>query len=224
MATDTTRETILTYEGIAEYYASIEDDPALRESIRGLLGPAAPDRRVLEIGCGPGRDAAVLRAQGFEVTAIDLCHAFIERGRIRFPEVDFRIMDFRNPEFAAKTFDGILGMAALVHVLPDELAAVILRYRRLLRPGGRLVLWMSDSPRVPFYDVPDWGGASTRSLRMWCHDRTAVVKAMADAGFQTRILQTDSSYYATMKRVREHEVSLYTVVGRIPPEQGDSRG
>ena len=79
-SSDPTTETILTYEGIAEYYASIEDDPELRESIRGLFGTVTAGRQILEVGCGPGRDAALLRAHGFEVTAIDLCQSFIERG------------------------------------------------------------------------------------------------------------------------------------------------
>ena len=213
---DPTHETILTYEGIAEYYASIEDDPELRVYIRDLLGPAEPNRRILEVGCGPGLDAAALKTKGFEVIGIDLCDAFLERATLRFPEVDFRKMDLRAPDFEDNSFDGIIAMASLIHVLPEDIPATIERYRLLLRPGGRLVVWMSDSPKVEYYDVPDWGGASSRYLRMWCHDRTMVLQAMEQAGFdQCRVVQLQSDYYTRMERIQENEVSLYVAVGSV---------
>lgn len=216
MSTDPTRETILTYEGIAEYYATIEDDPELRASIRDLLGPAEPNKRILEVGCGPGIDAAALKAKGFDVIGIDLCEAFIERAKLRYPEVDFRLMDLRAPTFDDNSFDGIIAMASLIHVLPEDIPATIERYRLLLKPGGRLVTWMSDSPLVDYYDVPDWGGASSRYLRMWCHDRSLVAQAMEQAGFdQIRLIQVQSDYYARMQRIQENQVSMYVAVGSL---------
>ena len=216
---DPTSETILTYQGIAEYYATIEDDPELRKSIRELLGMPDSERRILEVGCGPGTDASILKSKGFQVTAIDLCEAFIDRGCMRYPEVDFQLMDLRAPDFPDNSFDGILAMASLIHVLPEDLPATIERYRLLLKPGGRLVTWMSDSPQVDYYDVPDWGNASSRYLRMWCHDRTLISKAMEDAGFdRVKILQVHSDYYTRMKRIQDNGVSLYVAVGTLNQE------
>ena len=213
---DPTTETILTYEGIAEYYATIEDDPALRASIRQLLGRPDKNRRILELGCGPGIDANALKLAGHDVVAIDLCEAFINRGRLRFPEVEFQMMDLRNPEFESASFDGILSMASLVHVLPEDLPTVIENYRKLIRPGGRLVVWNSDSTMVDYYDVPDWGNASSRYLRMWCHDRVIMKTAMEEAGFdQVRLMQVDSDYYTGMKRIEDNQISLYVAVGQV---------
>ncbi|MDG2422432.1 MAG: class I SAM-dependent methyltransferase [Phycisphaerales bacterium] len=217
MSTDPTQETILTYEGIAEYYATVEDDPELRASIRDLLGPAHPGKKILEVGCGPGIDAAILKSKGFDVIGIDLCEAFIDRARLRYPEVDFQLMDLRAPDFKDNEFDGIIAMASLVHVLPEDIPATIERYRLLLKDGGRFVTWMSDSPKVEYYDVPDWGGASTRFLRMWCHDRSMISNSMTDAGFShVRILQVQSDYYNRMTRIQDNEVSLYAIVGTVP--------
>ncbi|MCH2133468.1 MAG: class I SAM-dependent methyltransferase [Phycisphaerales bacterium] len=216
MTTDPTRETILTYEGIAEYYATIEDDPELRSYLRGLLGEPKDHPRILEVGCGPGIDAGALQARGFDVTGIDLCEAFINRAQMRYPEVDFRLMDMRAPQFDDASFDGILSLASLIHVLPEDVPATIERYRLLLRPGGRLVIWASDSPMVEYYDVPDWGGASSRYLRMWCHDRTMVTQAMQQAGFdQHRVVQLQSDYYAGMQRIQDNQVALYVAVGTL---------
>ena len=213
---DHTSETILTYEGIAEYYSTIEDDPTLRASIRQLLGRPDKNNRILELGCGPGIDANALKLAGHEVVAIDLCEAFVNRGKLRFPEVQFELMDMRRPDFEPASFDGILSMSSLVHVVPDELSEAIATYRRLLRPGGRLVVWNSDSTMVDYYDVPDWGNASSRYLRMWCHDRVVMKQAMEDAGFdQIRLMQIDSEYYRGMRRIQENEVSLYVAVGQI---------
>ena len=216
LSDDQTNETILTYEGIAEYYATIEDDPTLRASIRQLLGRPDTNRRILELGCGPGIDANALKLAGYDVVAIDLCEAFINRGRLRFPEVDFQLMDMRRPEFEPASFDGILSMSSLVHVVPDELTDTIKGYRELIRPGGRLVVWNSDSTAVDYYDVPDWGNASSRYLRMWCHDRVVMKQAMEEAGFdQIRLMQIDSDYYQGMKRIQDNQVSLYVAVGQV---------
>ena len=216
MSLDSTHKTILTYEGIADYYASLEDDMELRSYLRDLLGPATPEKRLLEVGCGPGHDAGQLRAKGFEVTAIDLCEAFIDRARVRYPEVDFQLMDLRAPDFEDASFDGILGMASLVDIVPEDVPPTIERYRSLLKPGGRLVLWMSDSTKVDYYDVPDWGGASSRHLRMWCHDRTMLSMAMKHAGFDDhRIIQLQSDYYSKMSRLQDNDVSLYVIMGAV---------
>ncbi|HYF63182.1 MAG TPA: bifunctional GNAT family N-acetyltransferase/class I SAM-dependent methyltransferase, partial [Herpetosiphonaceae bacterium] len=70
--------TAAIYETIAEDYQSRhEDGPWQREALdhfsRALPAPA----RLLEVGCGPGRDARMLRAAGYDVLALDRTWAML---------------------------------------------------------------------------------------------------------------------------------------------------
>jgi len=55
-------------------------------------------RRVLELGCGTGHDAARLAREGHEVVAVDFSRAAISRARVLHGEgADFRIADIAEP-------------------------------------------------------------------------------------------------------------------------------
>ena len=73
------------YEPIVDAYSAARDDPPLRKRIRQQFHDALQGTRVLEVGCGPGHDAAALAAAGLDVTAVDLCKAFVAYGRQSCP-------------------------------------------------------------------------------------------------------------------------------------------
>ena len=159
------------YEPITDRYAQAADDPSLRERIRAKLGTPTTNEKILDVGCGPGHDAAALADAGYLVTAIDQCAGFIEFGKANYPKVQFECMDMHEPTFGPASFDGILAMASLIHVRPEDMPMVIERYARLLKPSGRLVIWASDSVSVSHYDVENWGDCPNNPLRIWCHRR-----------------------------------------------------
>lgn len=91
--------------------------------------------RILEIGCGPGLDAATLLAHGFSVTAFD--RASLTRARTKAPATLLLRADLaaRFP-FRDGAFDSTLSSLAL-HYLPwTETRAVFTEIRRVSRPGA----------------------------------------------------------------------------------------
>jgi ubiquinone/menaquinone biosynthesis C-methylase UbiE len=98
--------------------------------------------RVLDAGCGMGRFSEVCIAAGAEVHAVDLSEA-VEvaaenldgRTRGSFYQADI----FRLP-FAEASFDRIFSIGVLHHT-PDTKQA-FLRLVRLLKPGGRIAIWV----------------------------------------------------------------------------------
>jgi SAM-dependent methyltransferase len=105
----------------------------------GVWLDTARGRRLLELGCGPGRFVALLATLGFEVTGIDP-HRFPEWDLIeREATVELRagIAAERLP-FADASFDAVACLGALLYFEEPERA--LGETRRVLREGGRLVL------------------------------------------------------------------------------------
>ncbi|MBK9945469.1 MAG: class I SAM-dependent methyltransferase [Kouleothrix sp.] len=102
------------------------------------------DLQVLDAGCGTGGNALFLRRYG-NVAGIDLAAEALELGGPRLPGVLARASVLELP-FASGSFDLVTSFDVLYHrAVPDERQALA-EARRVLRPGGRLLI------RLPAYE------------------------------------------------------------------------
>jgi len=115
-----------------------------RPATLALVGDAA-GRRILDAGCGSGPLFAALREKGAVVTGFDQSAAMVEHARRRLGEdADLRVADLAEPlPFADAEFDDVVASLVL-HYLRDW-APTLAEFRRVLKPGGRLVVcaWLS---------------------------------------------------------------------------------
>lgn len=98
-----------------------------------------PGGRVLDAGCGSGRDALAFSRLGFEVTAMEASPRLAELARAH-TGLPVQVMTFDDVAWR-DAFDGVWACASLLHVARADLAAAVGRLREALRPDG--VLWMS---------------------------------------------------------------------------------
>ena len=100
--------------------------------------------RILDYGCGYGRQLVELRELGYShLAGIDASSAMVERARREVPGVPISLCGALPCEHPADSFDAVLLSAVLTCVPGDEDQHAILReVHRLLRPGG--VLFLSD--------------------------------------------------------------------------------
>ena len=104
--------------------------------------------RVLDVGCGRGRNILYLSQVGLAVCGCDLSPVALQVARQRMQKANataiFQVADSINLPFP----DGLFEAAICVHVLPYQLKADIVQsireLRRILKPGGRLYLDLLD--------------------------------------------------------------------------------
>jgi SAM-dependent methyltransferase len=119
-------------------------DPAVRAARAGLvlpLLPAAP-ASVLDLGCGTGSLAVLLAEAGHRVRGLDASPAMLAAARTKGAaagmRLDLVLGDAADPPFAPGSADVVVCRHVLWAL--DDQAAVVQRWARLLRPGGRLLL------------------------------------------------------------------------------------
>jgi 2-polyprenyl-3-methyl-5-hydroxy-6-metoxy-1,4-benzoquinol methylase len=112
-------------------------DFALRS--RFLNENVGAGERVLDVGCGEGRFAAELARAGAIVVGIDVAEEPLRRARVLHPELDVRLVDSLGGwQLADASFDVVWAGEVIEHVA--DTAAWLSEVRRVLRPGGRLLL------------------------------------------------------------------------------------
>jgi ADP-ribose pyrophosphatase YjhB (NUDIX family) len=133
-------ETIQTYDRIASAFAdrnfNLPLDAEREEFACAVIGNAPASRfRVLDAGCGPGRDSKWFHARGFQTVGVDLAAGMLAEARRRAPGVDFRQADLRSLDFPDGYFDGIWCSASLLHLPRSDVLPVLRSFNRLLGHG-----------------------------------------------------------------------------------------
>lgn len=124
-----------TYDSVANPTRDL-DAEATRATLAGLrVG------RTLELGCGTGKNTALLAGISAEVRALDFSEGMLARARekVRAPNVTFAVADLTQawpcPDGWAEL---IAGNLVLEHI--EGLGHIFAQARRCLAPGGRLFL------------------------------------------------------------------------------------
>jgi SAM-dependent methyltransferase len=117
-----------------DWQAHADDAALVRDHLVGL------DGRVLDLGCGPGQWSGHLHAHGADVTGVDVVPEFIDYARTHFPGPQFRLGSMTDLALPDHTVAGILSWYSTIHLPPAELDGVLIEFRRMLAPSGRLVI------------------------------------------------------------------------------------
>jgi ubiquinone/menaquinone biosynthesis C-methylase UbiE len=164
----------------------------------GLLEVAAlqPGERVLDVACGTGliaRLAAERVGSTGTVTAIDLAPDMVDVARATpgpsSPSIDWHVGDATSLPFPDAAYDVVLCQMGLMFM--EDRGRAVAEMRRVLAPGGRVVLNTPGAIQAPFalmeqaiveHISPDLGGFVRVVFSM--HDPEAVAALLRDAGFE----------------------------------------
>jgi SAM-dependent methyltransferase len=137
--------TLQHYNQRAEDFREGTRDHDVSQNIAALLRhiQGQPPYRILDFGCGPGRDLKTFRALGHNAIGLDGCPRFVEMARAD-SGCEVWLQNFLELELPVAHFDGIFANAVLFHVPSQELPQVLRQLHASLKPGGVL---FSSNPR-----------------------------------------------------------------------------
>lgn len=129
------------YDQVASAYAERHANMPARIAELGtrFLSQLKPGARLLDAGCGPGRDMVWLEAQGFQVTGIDISAGMLAQARAHV-HGDLLQMDLCQLAFPLASFEGVWCSSAFLHIPKAQALDALRELRRVLIPGGRLFL------------------------------------------------------------------------------------
>jgi 2-polyprenyl-6-hydroxyphenyl methylase/3-demethylubiquinone-9 3-methyltransferase len=134
---------------VADVWASVPPGHAVDARAHRFARAVAaePGSRVLDVGCGDGRLVGELAQAGVCVTGADPSRIAIERARAAVPSVPFeQIGAAGRLPFDDGRFDKVTCVHVLQHV--DDTQQLMSEMRRVLRPGGLLVVAVPNNGRV----------------------------------------------------------------------------
>lgn len=115
----------------------LPDEPLVDWHERGLLGDLT-GARVLDIGCGGGRNTRWLAQHGAVVEGIDLADALLDAVRPTMPEtVTLSALDVLHDPLPAGPFDLVFDSGCFHHLAPHRRITYLERVLPTVRPGGR---------------------------------------------------------------------------------------
>ena len=125
-------DTLQFYRRNANAYAGWAKAPSTR--LTGFLALLPAGGSVLELGCGAGNHSAVMLAGGFRVRATD---GSPEMAEIASQRLDHPVEAMLFEELDEReAYDGVWASACLLHVPRNELADILARIHRALKPDG----------------------------------------------------------------------------------------
>ena len=150
-----------SYDRVAdEYVARIYDELRHKPLDRQLLDRFADSVREIglacDMGCGPGQVARYLHERGAQVCGVDLSPEMVQRARRLNPGIDFQQGDMLALDVEDEAWAGIAAFYSIIHIPLDDLVRALRELRRVLQPGGRLLLTFHIGDEVKHLE--EWWG------------------------------------------------------------------
>lgn len=95
--------------------------------------------KVLDAGCGPGRDTEYFIENGLDAVGIDLAEGMIENAK-QNKKGEYHLMDIRNLEFKDNEFDSVWCNTVIQFFSPEEMPDIISELDRVLKPDSHLFI------------------------------------------------------------------------------------
>jgi 2-polyprenyl-3-methyl-5-hydroxy-6-metoxy-1,4-benzoquinol methylase len=188
-------------QGEPERYFSIHSGAAIAERLEHEVGLRG--KRLLDFGCGRGDLLATLYAHGIAAQGLEFSEESARTTSDRFVgEPLFQGVAASPSELADGSFDVILLVEVIEHLLDEQIPPTLAEVRRLLAPGGRVVVTCPNDENLANETTrcPDCGAVYHR----WQHMRSlnpASISALFEAhGFRT--VQATGVYWGLTRAIR----------------------
>ena len=191
-------KTIQYYDTHAAEFAAGTENADMSECRERFLQYLKPGQKILDAGCGSGRDVIAFKKAGFDVDAFD---ASAEMCRIASEKTGFAVRQQRFEELEGEDlYDGIWACASLLHVKREDLPDVLKRLHVLLRNTG-----------VIYTSFKYGSGERIKDSRYFCDvTESELRRLLATAGFE----MIDLFITSDVREGRSDEKWLNAIAGK----------
>lgn len=128
--------TLNSYEISSSQYEKNTADLHPKEEADRFMKMLPSRAKIIDIGCGPGRDAKIFSDHGFNVIGIDFSSKMVEAAKQHAPLASFNVMDIENLVFPPASFDGAWANCVLLHLPKRNIPSVLEKIHASLNPTG----------------------------------------------------------------------------------------
>jgi ubiquinone/menaquinone biosynthesis C-methylase UbiE len=139
------QDTQTSYDLVAEEYAhkylsELDHKPKDRELLDRFAKQMKGQGRVCDLGCGPGQIGRYLFERGVDAFGLDLSPGMVDLARQTFPDMEFVQGDMSKLQFGDESLAGLTAFYCLIHFSRERVTDVLRELKRVLQPGGLLLL------------------------------------------------------------------------------------
>ncbi len=138
--------------------------------------------KVLDVGCGSGKVAALLSGYGLQIVGIDISKNMLGLAKKNSPRSKFYLMDMKDMNFQSESFDGVISLYAIIHTPRRYHHLILSKMYKFLKPGGRLLISVGRTDSKEWFEK-NWHG----SRMYWSHfDRKKNEDLIKNTGFRIK--------------------------------------
>jgi len=182
------KRTIQTYNEIARHYQKKTKNLELIEEIEKFKKFLPKSAKILDAGCGWGRDAKIL-AKSFNVIGIDLSEKLLDLAKAYASKVHFQVGDMCKTIFLDESFNGIWSNDTLIHLNRKDILPTLREFHRILKKNGILYISVKEGEGEGF-EEEEMSNFKPRFYTWFKEDE--IIKYFKKAGF--RIIETEVFY------------------------------
>lgn len=132
-------KTIDYYNKHVEEFTTSTFEVDMKSLYQPFLAELPEGARILDVGCGSGRDTLAFKNKGYQVDAIDYSEELVKKAT-RLTGIPIKLKSFYEVD-EYEAYDGIWACASLLHCERSRLAEVLEKMVQALKPNG--VIYMS---------------------------------------------------------------------------------
>ena len=176
------------YSSAAKLYAEVLSDFSYeadleRELLSDFLSRVSTvslDGTLLDVGCGAGRAVPLVEGAGLVYEGCDPAQGMVSQAQKLYPGRNFMVAALPDLAYAEGQFDGVLAWYSLIHCNPDELTSALKEIKRVVKPGGSVLLAFQVGAGQRMIENAYQTG---KSMVAWFHHPQDVVTQLRKLGF-----------------------------------------